>query len=308
MNHTDNPMNKSDGDGVELGASGTRDEVSSNYYRKNQPLNFMQRLEKCWWAIFCWMPWNSYLVGTYLMPVKIDTPEAWEIIMSEGKDKGDRDQSVRVRGIFNIRNMFDAAGFVWINYLKKDQVAETSTRQRIETESTNIGLLSALVSTICFAMWQSSIGDGFPQGGMGIAYCCAWAGASLLTLTSTVLSVIILLACNVVASDIELDYFIDILNKTSSGVGSNSPLILFYLGCLFSGFGIMFGAALFYSTVGIGVTFSVCAICLYLFFVAYLALVSSLHASRVTCKFMQHDTKAVKLNVDEIKTLIAQCK
>jgi hypothetical protein len=118
--------------------------------------------------------------------------------------------------------------------LDKDVNAEVDMQAQIEMEATNVGLLGALISTICFAMLQDALDDQFPIGGKaGMGYAICWAAASLLTLSSTILSVFLIMAIHETSSKVELDYFIAIFNQTTCGVGTMLPLLLCYVGCRF---------------------------------------------------------------------------
>lgn len=279
------------------------------FYRKGKPLSGMERLEKYWAALFCCIPYAKYFTGTYgHSKAEKLMIYAWKDILNS-KDQEDRVLSTSIRGVFNLSNVYDCALFHWTSYLDKsiDTSPDVIVAQ-IRTDCLNIGLLAALISTICFsALLLAFEGDFLIQAFMGKVYVISWAMACEFTLGSTLLSVFLVMGLDETSSQEETQYFINLFDKITFGVGTNSALLFFHLGCLSACVGLIAGALLYLS-------FSTAMICIGTFsfgallqILVYMQLVASLHASRETAEFIKHNTKYVSLSVNDVLVLLKQC-
>jgi hypothetical protein len=70
-----------------------------------------------------------------------------------------------------------------------------------------------------------------------IAYSISWALASGLTIFSTILSVLLILAMNEITRSNDVKYFFFLLDNSTYGIGSLSPLILLYISILVGSLG-----------------------------------------------------------------------
>jgi hypothetical protein len=277
----------------------------STFFRRGQPKNTWDKIESVWASAFYLIGCGAskYIFGTYPMPQAIDVPGAWQPVLNN-KDPEDRLASFRVRGIFNIRNMLDGTGFLWLKYASKHS-RDLDKKAHLEVQFTNIGLLAALVSTICFAMLQSAFESDFPiDTRSGLAYAICWVCASFLTLGSTVLSIVLVIAINMLDTTAQLDYFIVVFQYISLGVGTLTPLYLLYLGAIFTAIGLLFGAGLYFNDFQIIIVVMAAFTCILLFAWCYLFMVAALQASTQTVSFLQHKTKEVSLSVEDVRSLL----
>lgn len=263
------------------------------------------KVERLWATVFYVFggPYSKYLVGKYPMPESVATTSAWKKVLDSKGEQQKRDFHT-VRAIFNIRNMFDGVGFLWLKYKYKG-IKELDNKARLEVELTNVGLLAALVSTICFAMLQTAFESDFPIDRMvGLAYAVSWTCASFITLCSTVLSIVVLIAVSMMPTAVQLDYFLATFEKISLGLGTMTPLYLLYLGGICTICGLLFGAGLHYSALQVMIVAFFGFLCFLLYAWCYLFMVSAVQATINTFNFMDHGSKEVSLSVEDIRLLL----
>lgn len=196
------------------------------------------------------------------------------------------------------------------NTMKKQ---ERDAKGQVIQENINVGILAALVSTICFSMLQQADSSSFfsepsdLQDAAGFAYVVFWVCSSGATLAATVMSVLIILAVNETASREEAEFVLEIIDATTFGFGTHSPLFLLYIGFILGAGGILAYLFLFFTVTVALVSMCTAALIITVFLLTYLSIVAGLHVGRQYSKFIRHDEEEVDLTVDHLKQLLPDC-
>ncbi len=89
-----------------------KNETTPDYYRRGKPLILAQRLEKAWENFFCCIPYSRHFFGSVPISESVYVTRKWRLILAN-RDKQDYEESVKVRGILNLRNLIDCFTFAW---------------------------------------------------------------------------------------------------------------------------------------------------------------------------------------------------
>ena len=228
--------------------------------------------------------------------------------LAERKDKKDRELSMRIRGIFNIHNIIDCTTFAWTRYLSYDLDSELDLKEQLTLESESIGLLSALLATITVSLLLGGYDKGYEQSAYATWYVALWLASTIFTLCSTCLAVFQLIACNKSESQVEMKYFVRLFANHTFGIGTMAPLVFFYLGVICLGFGLMLAGFVYYDIYYAFLFMGVLAFSFWLYLIVYMCMVRTLHASRVTAKFLNNSRKEISVGTDDIKMLLKKCE
>lgn len=116
---------------LEESNDGLQDGVTKSGYKlyKNTqlPPTWIEYFESVWACLFSWIPYFSFMFGWFKeLPKKAEIPIAWSRIINArlntkimgsayaGDYEADFKKSIRLRGIWNLRNVFDALTFTWV--------------------------------------------------------------------------------------------------------------------------------------------------------------------------------------------------
>jgi len=227
---------------------------------------------------------------------------------------------IAMRGIFHVRNICDAAFFVWTRYCENDLANFTRNDAvygqdekllaQLRHECTNIGLVAALISTVAFAAFQTTFDANFDiQSPYGIMFAITWLCGAVLSITSAIASVMILMACEESTGTTETNYFVSILNCVTLGLGTMFPIVLLYFGVIFIMLGIFSGCALYFGIVRALIVFASATGVFFLFVLFLLTMVSSLHVTRQTARLIATGFEGFEvfdLTVSQVRDALAK--
>lgn len=225
---------------------------------------------------------------------------------NDENDRKDYSESIRVRGIWNLRNLIDSFGFVWLKYLDNDSSQEdVSVKEQWRNANINTGILSALLLTVWFSFLQQAESWSLPSGSiLAYLYLFAWSCSCAWTLVSTVTSVLVLIAMEETADEEEADYFLTLFDSVTFSIGSKMPIISLCIGGLCAFFGLIVWFKVFFNDIqtiiGIGCVSAIMFLCAQY----YTSMVASLHSARQTSKFYQQYKVEVGLTVAQAKHIL----
>ena len=124
-------------------------------------LPLADKIEKVWCKVFSYMPFHRYFWTSYPHPQvviskrKHHTNELLKQRRQENEE--DYDASIRIRSMWNIRNLIDSIFFNWTTYLDSDKyLDDLDTKGQYYTELSNVGLLSALIRYFSIGIYRKS--------------------------------------------------------------------------------------------------------------------------------------------------------
>jgi len=263
---------------------------------------FVSNIVKC-------IPIIPYIVGTFQIPDSMLTrfyskDANWKDIFARLHAKSEKNffDDLRLKAVLNPRTIWDTLTFNWTRYLDGDEEEEVNIKEQLSEEFVNIGLLSALISTICFSMVQViTDGDEWEMDVGGTLYLVGWLTSAIFTIASTISAVFFSLAMSETANTSELRFFLELIDYLTLTTGTRAPIILLYGGVIFCFMGLIGVAIKYFDLAG---TLSFCAcllVSLASFVLFHLAMVQTLYAARKAGKYTRFKTKQVNLSVDQIK-------
>ena len=144
---------------------------------------FVSNIVKC-------IPIIPYIVGTFQIPDSMLTrfyskDANWKDIFARLHAKSEKNffDDLRLKAVLNPRTIWDTLTFNWTRYLDGDEEEEVNMKEQLSEEFVNIGLLSALISTICFSMVQViTDGDEWEMDVGGTLYLVGWLTSAIFTI------------------------------------------------------------------------------------------------------------------------------
>lgn len=183
-------------------------------------------------------------------------------------------------------------------------------KDQIDGENTALGIIAALVSGICFGML--SLGSDGGEGTLGaygeFAFVVLYSIAACNTLLASVFSVFIYLAVHETYDDDQAEYFLNLFDSTTFGMGSFAPLVLLESGCVSAALGIVVYLFHYFKLVtAIGATIGV-AFGGTFFCQLVMQLTACLYSShRLNKHILKHQSKRT-LSAKDIGSAISTCK
>lgn len=280
--------------------------------------SFIDRAEKYLFKAFGWIPFFHYLVGLVDVDPKCAT-STWEFKMDKLMKEctknevktgvNDYKESIRARGVFNLRNVFDVCFFGWVTYVDRDEYMdedEIDMKTQWINANMNTGILSALLLTVWVTFLQQATDISYnDDSALALAYIISWSCSIVFTLASVVICVFTLIAIEETSGSEEVHLFLNMFGKRTLGLGPILPLLTLFLGSSCAIAGILCWLLIFFGTLKTIIGFlAMCISFFYGFIVFYLFMVSSLQASRQTSQFLQHYKKEAVLTLEEGKDLL----
>ena len=160
-----------------------------------------------------------------------------KIILTQKKNANEKlfQTKYRVRGPWNFKNIIDTLFFRWLEYQESNHSGR-SIKDQAKNENINIGILSALISTVWFSFLMQQSDDESSQ--FWQAYVILWTIASVTMISATVSSIFFLLAIQETNSEEQAEYYINLFSSVTMGLGPHTPLLLFYTGSVSGVLGI----------------------------------------------------------------------
>jgi hypothetical protein len=258
-----------------------------------------------WQGFWYYTPYSKYLSRSFNIPDSIKKSDKWKIYYSHKET-----DKIQIKSMFHLFVMYDALLFRWTKYFDNDpDIKHEDIKDQIKSDCQNVGLLSALLSTICFAMLiVGAQEEGFDDSLKGKLYTCCWCTGSLATLVSTAICVLLVMAIEESTNPKETAHFLELLNAITFGTGSLSPMLLLYLAEGFVLSGLFLGLLQFFSVLTVLLSVGGFVLVMMLFATYYFSIVTALKCTRDVKQIINKKTKKVSLKFDDIKSLLKQCQ
>jgi hypothetical protein len=275
--------------------------VSEAVEKRTRPK--MTKAQSIWVHLWCCIPWGNYIFGSYDLPATMKNQQKWKLFAIP------KTGNVKIRGMCNLFNIQDTFFCSWVRYLDDDpNFDEEAAKKKIISDCQNIGLMSALISTICFSLLVlATQEDEFDSTVTGKLFVLFWTSSSVATLLSTGISILLVMALDESGGPKETAYFIELLKYVSFGVGVWTPLLLLYVGFVFATGGLVVGLFKFFSRTTLWISVIGVFLVGAIFVVFYVNMVPALRATREMKTNLNKNTQKVSLTYDDIKELLKDC-